>query len=60
MLTSHSTLATQDSHSTSTHQDHLNSYLPQDEPMELVIEELTASSAAPALYTLCYANNSAS
>lgn len=60
MLTSHSTLATQDSRSTESHHDHLSSYLPQDEPMELVIEVLTAPSAAPALYTLCYANNSAS
>ncbi|CAM5743966.1 hypothetical protein SALBM311S_01503 [Streptomyces alboniger] len=57
-------VVTQESRSTNTPQQHQETFLPytgQDEPMkDLVIEVLTAPNTRPAMFTLCYASNSAS
>jgi hypothetical protein len=62
-MTHISQVVTQESRSTLTPQHHQESYLPytgQDEPMELVIEVLTAPTGRPAMFSLCYGSNSAS
>jgi hypothetical protein len=62
-MTHISQVVTQESRSTVTPQHHQETFLPYagpDEPMDLVIEVLTAPSTRPAAFTLCYASNSAS
>ncbi|MGW0333135.1 hypothetical protein ACWD0J_14905 [Streptomyces sp. NPDC003011] len=62
-MTHISQVVTQESRSTSTPQQHQETFLAysaQDESMDLVIEVLTAPNTRPALFTLCYASNSAS
>lgn len=62
-MTSISKVVTQESRSTFTPQQDQEAFLPyagQDEHMDLVIEVLTAPSARPALFSLCYASNHAS
>ncbi|WP_405612575.1 hypothetical protein [Streptomyces sp. NBC_00076] len=62
-MTHISQVVTQESRSTNTPQQHQETFLPytgQDEPMDLVIEVLTAPHTRPAMFTLCYASNSAS
>ncbi|GAA2576556.1 MULTISPECIES: hypothetical protein [Streptomyces] len=56
-------VVTQESRSVITPQHHQETFLPysaQDEPMDLVIEVLTAPHTGPAVFSLCYASNSGS